>query len=311
MKFTVLQKRLFMLTITTAVLCMLSFFFPKHQSLKAVHKTLVQSDKAPVTQIELTQHDRQLQLEKHGEIWTASDGSITVPADSLLVTGLLQALAKPRALYMIANTASALTKNDELYALTILQEGAEQPLNLYFGAQNSLLHRIALQVADEKALYETDDDMTQYLSTDVLLYADPALFWGIQSAVRISVTDYRSGAADARSRSYDEKSTALPDLSKKLLSYRHGALQPASAYSAADVLVAVITVEGSEGRMNNMSFFKRGSGSSADYYCMSRLTPSPIDGEKEADAMQQFSKYKAEISAWTFERILELFMTES
>ena len=314
---TLVQKRLLVAASISTALCVLSFLpaVARRYEPKPVRASLVTvAAVSEVQRIVLAQGEYTLTLEKHGSLWTASDGSITVPADTALVTGFLTALTEYQNMYIVSDSIKSDASSSLFSTVFLIRTDNTLYKKIDFAVQNTTFYHVFVRFDDEASMYEVKNSIATYINADLSLYTSPALFFGIQAPTAISVVDMRPNTQGDAKKSYyyTEAASGAVDfaaVSHALLSLRHGALVAPAATQAGqgETLVAIITLDDALGRRNSLSIYHCvGADGVESYLCTAALTPAPTDTAEEAAALQQFSQYRAEISSWTFLRLMEL-----
>lgn len=317
MKLT--EKWLVAAACVSAALCALSFLpsVTGRHAPKPVRAPLVDGD-ARIAAVLIAQGEATLRLEQHGSLWTANDGGITAPADLRMVSGLCERLLKVQRLYKIADSVKKL--HDDMLFSTVSVYSTDG--NLYekidFYLRRASSDRLLAYTDSLSGVYETEQALTTYMQASLALYAAQELFWGIQTVTAVSFFDYRAGGVQrfqyadaAHGAEASPVAFIVPDggvsaLGRRLLALRHGGLLPISD-GAAETPVAVIVLDDAGGRRNRLSIYRTAADSASNTYrCVAHFEPSPTDSAEDTAALRDFSQYQAEISAWTFERLMEL-----
>lgn len=307
------HKLLFAAAVTAVCACIVSFLpvTSRTKLPKAFQSALLSpTHKDEISRVTIAApNGDMLTLSKTGAVWTVSDGESTAPASKKTVETLLYNSTRIRKLYKIADSAEKIGKRVSFYTLTF---GNYAILHVYPTA--SLSNRIALASESKPIVYETEDDLSAYCTTELSAFADEHLFWGIQTVVSAAAR-FQSDATEEQKAAYIRKTetdAGFADFAAKLLSLRHGTILPLHKERSTESLPvsAEITLSDASARTVTMTLYKQESENSLSYLCTARYTPSPADTAEEQKAMQAFS-YATEISGWTFSRLQELFTQES
>lgn len=148
--------------------------------------------------------------------------------------------------------------------------------------------------AASASIYEIDDAVSPYITTDLSAWADGAVFPELENAVQATFF-------------YDGRDYVSDSIGADLLLLRHGAVS-VQKESGSDPF-AVLSVYDGTGRISVLRFFDMsGSGASSSDSCVysKHVIPSDIDTEQNRAAFQAES-CSYEISRWTFDRIVRLF----
>ena len=260
----------------------------------------------------------QITLKKQGDFWLfskfteESNEEIFTIADSKIIDSLIEKAASLRSLYKI-------TDKERDYLSLGVSENAESTLafsknndkmytKVHFGLSNSLKNRIYFRSEGKKTVYESQNDFEQYLNTDINYWSEGKIIPEIKNPVQISFkTNEGSVGQPPKTITMDEKSSGFASKSKALLSLRHGKIWPETTINSENY-ISNLSVQDGSGRIAKLDFFKIQNGDDESYFYRKSLQPSPVDSQENIFAFYS-EKAAYEISAWTYEKIIQTVLT--
>jgi len=260
----------------------------------------------------------QITLKKQGDFWLfskfteESNEEICAIADTKIVDSLLEKAASLRSLYKI-------TDREKDYLSLGLSENAESTLSfsknndklytkIHFGVSNSLKNRIYFRSEASKITYECENDFQQYLTTETNYWSEGKFIPEIKNPVQISFKmNEGSVGQPPKATTLDEKSSSFSTKSKALLSLRHGQIWSETTINSENY-ISTLTVQDGSGRIAKLDFFKMQNGDEESYFYRKSLQPSPVDSQQNIFAFYS-EKAAYEISAWTYEKIIQTVLT--
>ena len=260
----------------------------------------------------------QITLKKQGDFWLfskfteESNEEICAIADSKIIDSLIEKAASLRSLYKI-------TDKERDYLSLGVSENAESTLafsknndkmytKVHFGLSNSLKNRIYFRSEGKKTVYESQNDFEQYLNTDINYWSEGKIIPEIKNPVQISFkTNEGSVGQPPKTITMDEKSSGFASKSKALLSLRHGKIWPETTINSENY-ISNLSVQDGSGRIAKLDFFKIQNGDDESYFYRKSLQPSPVDSQENIFAFYS-EKAAYEISAWTYEKIIQTVLT--
>lgn len=323
-----LDKLLTKILIFSLILFLFSLFFQKNRrnAPKSIESALLNPKyKNEVAQIEIQilSQNGVINLKKQGDFWLLVKNvgerktEITTFADKKLVTSLIEKACEIRKLYQISDKESDFDqlKTSENAGSTVSFTGNNSKVytKLYFGAVNPLINRTFVRSEGSKITYETENDLSQFLNSDLNYWSEGEILSGIISRganlVEISFEE------KSVKSTLDEKSPGFATKSASLLSLRHGNIKGEEEFLSAmhsqnPQPSAVLTVQDGSGRSTRIEFFEieeQGqSESEKSYFYKKSIKPSPADSQENTFAFYSENAVY-EISAWTYGKIKSLF----
>lgn len=316
MQIKKLNKVLFIIAVISSIFFVLSFFFSKTKaSAPKVTKTAFLNPKyeEAVTSITIGTKNAWLVLDKnnkingfwfaHNEFFDESGNLISVSkttlADSKLVKTLLSNSSKIRNIRKISDKKSDFEKLElsPSNSTWIVFSDAEKSLSkIFFGISDSLSKTRTFCTNPPKnrifpkensvSAYETEDNLSQFLTTDIDYWADGEIFSEIESPETIKFS-YPEKNIDF---SMNSSSPDFASISHSILSLRHGKVQD---FSKSEKIAELRVYDGSS-KITTIEFFK------ADSVYFLKKTHISEYYEPFYDSF--------EISEWTFNRIVENFI---
>ncbi len=260
----------------------------------------------------------QITLKKQGDFWLflksteESNEEICAIADTKIIDSLIEKAASLRSLYKITdkerdylslgvseNTGRTLAfskNNDKLYT------------KIHFGHSDSLKNRIYFRSEASKITYECENDFQQYLTTETNYWSEGKIIPEIKNPVQITVKMNESSIAQSsKMKRLDEKSPEFVSKSNSLLSLRHGKIWSETTINSENY-ISTLTVQDGSGRLAKLDFFKIQKGDDKSYFYRKSIQPSPVDSQQNIFAFYS-EKAAYEISAWTYEKIIQTILS--
>lgn len=315
-----LNKRLVKLLILSAALFVFSIFFsnkgrnaPKStESVLFNPKYLNETDSVIIT-VKKESGDEVLTIKKEGDFWLLKKqdekgNELCTFADIKLVSSFFERLCEFRKLYKVSDkekdfSALATDENNALSISFTNRSGKDFP-SLYFGHQNQITGRIFLRSGESKTTYESQNNLSQFLTTDLNYWAEGEILSGINNPLTITLSQGES------SKAIDEKTEGFEAKKRSLLSLRHGKIISEKALEEildkgkmfAD---SFFKAQDGSGRIAVLTFFKAEEGGESIYYTR-KVTPSPAESSENTFVL--YSENCAyEISEWTYHKIISIF----
>ncbi|MBQ0050958.1 MAG: hypothetical protein KBT11_02715 [Treponema sp.] len=292
MKNKDLNRLLFKILIASIFLFIVSIIFSNQRQSVQKSKTtalLNPKYKAEINSIQIKNRDSEIEIQKKGNLWILTKNETTVLADEKILTSLLENLSKVRTIYEIHNQKSP-EYSDKTQI--IVKNNNNMSTKLDFYSENSLLNRIEFEFSNQ--FYETRNDFSQFLTTDINYWSKAELLSEIQNPVSFTLK------AQNKQIKKNESSPDFFKIKQDLSSLRHGSIKLEASTKKPDFS---ITSENGNGRLLTLFFTKL---TEDEYLCTTSIIPSPADPTETAFALHSINK-SAEISNWTVNRILELF----
>lgn len=350
------NKFLFKILLASILIFVLSLAFSKKErsAQKAVDSAILNpSHKNEVNLIEIeSEKGSQISLKKQGDFWllykTFENGNeISTLADSKIIAALLENTSKIRKIYKITEK-----ENDYLSlgisetqgtSISFSQNNGKLYTKVHFGYSDSLKYRIYFRSDSSKTVYETENDIHQFLTAETNYWTEGQIIPEIKNPVQITMkikADSEQSLSPITIK-LDEKSEDFKSKSHTLLSLRHGNIQDMpriqsdknnfekeSFQSETSFLkkISTLTLQDGNGRIARIDFFEKKAGftnsnktslpendsknqlseSEISYFYQKSVTPTQIDSQETAFAFYSENALY-EISAWTYEKIQSVF----
>ena len=327
MRNLTLNKKLLILCAFSFVLFLSSFFFDRNSSSQKPVKSalLNQKYKDSISKIiietpapkEETKEDDSLNeqgakedpkkdkivLSKEGDLFLLYSYGIITQADEKSIQILLENSSRLRNLYKISDSKAAkesffLTEELASSVTFFINDGTEVS-KIFFGIKDSLLSRIYVRSGKNDVCYETEDDLSRFLTASLDYWSEGKIICETENPVSFVWENLN----------FNDGSDEFYKIKDKMLSFRHGKIMPIDR-SNAEILkekpVSFLTVQGGEGRILNIMFFDFDSSFGESYLYTKNVIPSEFDS---LETNKAFSVQNAlfEISGWTYESIKNLF----
>lgn len=302
---TALNKKLFVGALVAGIACAVSFLpFARNPSApKAFDSALLNpSHRDDVTEIVIMQEMNFVQINDPPTLtlkkvvpdgqkeawWTASDGLTTVRADKKLIENVLKNIISVRKMYIISDKFETGKKTTPSHQALIIRNDDTSYTKIDFFDTNTLTNRIMFGVESANSLFETADNFSQFLQTNVRYWAKPELVQTVDEPVLFVWKETGCGAVTVAQYSPDFASVA-----HDVMALRHGAV--VHTQKSLQGQTAVLTIGAGEYR-ERIFLCPQDDGS---YRCEYAFvgTPSP------SDALH----FAFEISGWTYERLQKIF----
>lgn len=274
--------------------------------------------KDQVKTITITSSKKNNTLSRQGDFWTVvySEDKSSAPADKTVVQNMLGAASKIRMIYTVSDNADTWNQfnlNESSCSLfTFSDKDGNMLSKIFFGSSSALTRRIYFRTDRTVSSYETDDDFSQYTSSDFSSLCDPLILSYIDSpsssCTSYSLTLYDYAKGSHKSFSIKEGEKDFKDKSYKLSQLRHGLLC-SSSLSQSNKPSAELRAESGSGRIMTVRFYeeKDAVDSSVTVYRMeSFCSPSPADNAETASFLNE-RHCAFTVSSWTFASICSVF----
>ena len=318
-----LDKILIKFLILSLILFVFSLFFSKNgkNTPKAIDSALLNpKHSSEVSQIEINvpnQEDGSIILKKQGDFWLlekdlASGEKIISQADSAIIESFIKKISEIRKLYKVSDKSSdyesfSVSENSGI-AVSFIGNNSKMYTKVHFGHSDSLKNRIYFRSDSSKITYECENDFQQYLTAETNYWSEGKIIPEIKNPVQITVKMNESSIAQSsKMKRLDEKSASFSIKSKALLSLRHGQIWPETTINSENY-ISTLSVQDGNGRLAKLDFFKIQNGDDESYFYRKSLQPSPVDSQENIFAFYS-EKAAYEISAWTYEKIIQTVLT--
>lgn len=266
-------------TFLSFLLFIFSFFAVDSNSVKSVKSALVNpADSENIQKIIISSPEAILTIQKEKNWWICESGGVRTFAHEKTILNLIDNLTKLRNMYKISDSVHGKENLDlvEGSAQIITVAGVDGRIfsKLYFGSSDSLTARIAVASERGKMCYETEDDFSVYLKTDLNFWSVPEIFFSINNPANLSLSS--------------------EDL-HLLLSLRHGQIFCSEPVPKDAVFEKSLTLFGQYDSFQRVDFYSLPQDGDILYLYTQTLS---VDDEN-CNAV-------FEVSRWTFERLLRL-----
>lgn len=315
------NKLLFKILLASILIFALSLAFSKkdRNAAKSVESAILNpSHKSEVSLIEIeTGESGAITLKKQGDFWLLSkEGekgqTICTIADSKIINSLIENAAKIRKMYTISDKEAdqdTFGLSDTVgTSISFLKNAENLCTKVHFGYEDSLKKRIYLRSYNNTSIYECENDFHQFLYAETNYWSEGEIFPEIKNPVQISLQiNEGSVGQPSKTITLDEKSASFSIKSKALLSLRHGKIWTETTINSENY-ISTLTVQDGSGRLAKLDFFKIQKGDDESYFYRKSIQPSPVDSQENIFAFYS-EKAAYEISAWTYEKIIQTVLT--
>lgn len=324
-------KLLFKILLASILIFVLSLAFSKKERSvpKSVESAILNpSHRNEVNLIEIESGEgSSVTLKKQGEFWLLSKAfengnEICTLADSKIISSLLENAGKIRNIYKISEKESdylslGISENQGT-SISFSQNNNRMYTKVHFGYTNSLKNRIYFRSEASKAVYETENDIFQFLTTETSYWSEGQIAPEIKNPVQITLKTEKDSEQNfsPRTITLDEKTEKFQSKSHAILSLRHGKVSPLDSSDSLKK-ISILTLQDGNGRLSRIDFFVKWADAEGDsinqlsekeisYFYKKTVTPSQIDSQENIFAFYSENALY-EISAWTYEKITSLF----
>ena len=318
-----LDKILIKFLILSLILFVFSLFFSKNgkNTPKAIESAILNpKHSSEISQIEINvpyQEVGSIIFKKQGDFWLLekdlpSGEKIISQADSAIIESFIKNSSKIRKLYKVSDKSSdyesfSVSENSGI-AVSFIGNNSKMYTKVHFGHSDSLKNRIYFRSEASKITYECENDFQQYLTAETNYWSEGKIIPEIKNPVQISFkTNEGSVGQPSKTITMDEKSASFSTKSKALLSLRHGQIWSETTINSENY-ISTLTVQDGSGRLAKLDFFKIQKGDDESYFYRKSIQPSPVDSQENTFAFYS-EKAAYEISAWTYEKIIQTILS--
>lgn len=318
-----LDKILIKFLILSLILFVFSLFFSKNgkNTPKAIDSAILNPrHSSEISQIEINvpyQEDGSVIFKKQGNFWLlektlVSNEKIISQADSAIIESFIKNSSKIRRLYKVSDKSSdyesfSVSENSGI-AVSFTGNNSKMYTKVHFGHSDSLKNRIYFRSGASKITYECENDFQQCLTAETNYWSEGKIIPEIKNPVQITVKMNESSIAQSsKMKQLDEKSPGFVSKSNTLLSLRHGKIWPETTINSENY-ISTLTVQDGSGRLAKLDFFKIQKGDDESYFYRKSIQPSPVDSQENIFAFYS-EKAAYEISAWTYEKLIQTVLT--
>lgn len=306
------KKLIILLTIlcfSLLFLYVVSFIFDKTSPEKVTSALVNPKYAEEIKKFSVESTDGSLEFFLFQDVWFGVKENMVFPLFQGVATELIENLTKIREMYVITKKASkedlknfSLDENNSVKIKCETLQG-ESIATVYFGSHNFSGDKIYVR-GKTSTVYEIQDEFFSWLSVSPRQWADmelipKSLVGNIDSKdiQRISVSFYNESKVSYPS------SVGYEDFSNTILSLRAG-----NIFSKKEIIldnqIGSIELDLGTGGKIILSFYQNNQENSVYYVDFQGVTGV---AEKEKTELLNKGDYILEISAWTFNRIIELF----
>ncbi|MDD5790063.1 MAG: hypothetical protein PUE30_06035 [Spirochaetia bacterium] len=261
------------------ILFLFSFFSEDGNSVKAVKSALVNpADGENIHKIIISSPSEVLTLQKEKKFWTCERGEACAFADEKNVLNLIKNLVKLRNMYKISDSIDGRSElglvEGSAQIITVAGSDGHVFSKLYFGSSDALTSRITVASERGKACYETEDDFSVFLKTDLNFWSVPEIFFAIKNPSNLTLS---------------------PEDLHLLLSLRHGQFFGFEPVPREAVFEKSVALYGQYDSFQKVDFYSLLQDGEILY-----LYTQTVGGE------EKLCNAVFEVSRWTFERLNRL-----
>lgn len=306
--------------------------------------------KDKISSFSIQKESDEISVEKQGKFYLVKKSGTTSFADSKIAETLIENFSKIRKIYKIdSNNSENVEKSRQLKNKNapILYDTVQKNIQLdnnvvkkqtssengvseitriifydldgnavsdvEFSSRNPLLGRIEFLSGEKR--YETEDDFSQFLTTDFNYWMDGSLFPEIKNPVKITYSLFNASQepkAMGKPESNDffkvlsatDSDENFARISSGVLSLRHGNLSEKDFGDDTAALYSKLEVEDGGGRVSTIIFKKI---ENPEYFiCSKTISPSPVESDEDKAALSSQNAV-FELSKWTVSGIEKLF----
>ena len=266
-------------TVFSFFLFCFSFSAEKKNSVKSIKSALVNpSYSENIEKIIIQSPQEILVLNSERKWWSCENRGIKTFAEKKTVSNFIKNLTKIRNMYKISDSINGRMElgliEGSSQIVTVVGSNGKILSKLYFGASDSLSSRITVATEKGKICYETEDDFSIYLKTDVDFWSIPEIFFAIKNPSNLKLS-----SADLHT----------------LLSLRHGKIYGANAFPENAVFEKSVTLFGQYDSLQRVDFYKRKTQEGFEYFYSQTVEPQVIKDNAVF-----------EVSSWTYERLQKI-----
>lgn len=285
----------------------------------------------------------EISIEKNGDFYLVKKDETVGFADSKIAELMSENFCKIRKIYKISSKNSQdVYKNKQtgftfslqnntssqgfeikssLAQITFYDSSKNEISNVNFTSQNNLLGRI--EFSAKNGVFETKDDISQFLTADFNYWSDGNLFPEVKNPVKISYQIFghnynssvipnerkESGKRDVSAQhdsffSVTDSDEKFSSVSSFIKSLRHGNLSSLDFSNGNLQLYSSLVAEDGGGRVSVLTFKKSPDGTY--FLCSKKIMPSPLDSKETASSLESQNTV-FEISGWTVKSIESKF----
>ena len=275
-------------------------FVPHPLQKRAVRSAFMSgTDAASLDVIEIEGADGKTALYKKNEIWYGESGGAVFPAENAKVLELIQHFINVRKLYTILDSNTAIPDKNQAFVSILLKNSLNVSTKVDFYGLNFDLARRFIRIEGRDVPYAIETDCDAFLRADAGFWLDPYIVPQSTEEGRIRAIDIQSLRAEAGSgcKTLNAGAPGFSEKASKLLSLRHGGLA-ADTEEAPDTLSFSFTVETGRGFR-----FRATAESGTDGAASLRFDSF----QNTVTGAHYEYRYRVSVSAWTLEKIVELF----
>ena len=276
-------------------------FVPRSSRERAMRSAFVnEKHTAALDEIEIENAGEKTSLYKKNGTWYGSSGGVVFPAENAKVSELIQYLTKIRKLYTILDSNNTISDKNRPFVSILLKNNLNMSTKVNFYGQNFDQTRRFIRIGESDGPYAAETDCDAFLRADAGFWLDPYIVPQNTEERRIRAADIQSLRIAAKGvlKTLKAGEHGFSEKASKLIALRHGGLA-ADTEGFYDTGAFSLTVETGRGF---------------------RFTATAENGKAGAAALRFDSfqntvtgtyyeyRYRVSVSAWTLEKIVELFI---
>lgn len=281
------EKRLMLVALFFIILFPVSILTEKRANYTETRKTafINPSQQNNINCFEISAADKKMSFSKNKNNWTFSDGINIFPCDNKTADNFLKVLSKIRKLEKISRK-NLLDDNNFSYKISYYLN--DEKTEFLTGKKDLTLTRRQVQIPGMRGVFITENDFDSFLTSD-------ENFWINRKLLKLDIISEKTELnkisllkKSKRNTLINDSSSGFEQKAQKLLSLNHGKISR-NNFDKNKSFVE-LSVETSEGLSASIKIQKNAG--DEDYTVL-----------YETEAYN----YEAELSAWTYEKIRELF----
>jgi len=260
------------------ILFCLSFCVDKNKAI-AIKSALVNpSYKKNISRLIIQDPENLLTLNLKNQFWICETNGLSTYANRENIDNFINKLTNIRNMYKISDNNNEksnlhLTKENAVI-VTVIDSSDKAVSKIYFGKENNLTSRIFVSNDKGRISYETENDLSSFLSTDINFWTVPEIFFITKNPSNLKIN---------------------ADKLHTLLSLRHGNIVPKNQIPSSAVFASSYTLYGQYEYSQRIDFYEYKNSDSTDYYYIQNVSPHNIS-----------ENCAYELSSWSYNKLKDL-----
>ena len=310
MKVKQIEKLLYTTCLVSFLVFLASVFFSKqsYSAPKAFQSAILNPKyKDSVFVVRIQKAGESIELRKMGKNWfieKSSPYSLYTIADTSLAESFVNAAVKIRDMYIVDESSKnsvQLGLTDELACkISFIGEDSSILSDVYFGVSDSLKNRIVLKTSVNDKIFETKNDLSQFLTVDENYWSMSEIFGEIGDVARIEVR------SKDFAKTYNTGDSSFDAVCHDLISLRHGQIANVASLAKDSEVALQISVFGGNGRVSRIFVYNDKTAENEPYRYKKVIEPAITEDEASAEGFAKENCF-FEISEWTFSKIMKIF----